>query len=131
MATMKALVKSKAEIGLWLEDVPVPAIGINDVLIEILRTGICGTDLHIYDWDAWAQKLFLSPWWLGMSLWGGLWNLGPMFMISAWAILLAGKVMWFAEGAAIALPGGVTFARTPRGWVLTDPGLLPNIFPCP
>jgi threonine 3-dehydrogenase len=51
---MKALVKSEAGPGLWLKDVPRPAIGINDLLIRVLRTGVCGTDLHIYDWDAWA-----------------------------------------------------------------------------
>ena len=61
MQTMKALVKSKAEPGLWLEEVPVPEIGINDVLIEVLRTGICGTDVHIYNWDAWAQKTVPVP----------------------------------------------------------------------
>jgi threonine 3-dehydrogenase len=49
--TMKALVKKKREPGLWLEEVPVPGVGINDVLIEVLRTGICGTDVHIYNWD--------------------------------------------------------------------------------
>lgn len=53
---MKALVKSRAGEGLWLEDVPMPTMGINDVLIRVLRTGVCGTDLHIYNWDAWAQK---------------------------------------------------------------------------
>ncbi len=53
---MKALVKARAERGLWLQDVPEPEIGINDVKIRVLQTGICGTDLHIYDWDAWAQK---------------------------------------------------------------------------
>src|SRR5690242_14831303 len=52
---MKALVKSKGVRGLWLEDVPEPELGINDVKIRILLTGICGTDLHIYEWDAWAQ----------------------------------------------------------------------------
>ena len=61
MPTMKALVKSKSEPGLWLQDVPVPTIGINDVLIQVLRTGICGTDLHIYNWDAWAQKTIPVP----------------------------------------------------------------------
>lgn len=61
MKTMQALVKKKSEPGLWLEDVPVPTIGINDVLIEVLRTGICGTDLHIYKWDAWAQKTIPVP----------------------------------------------------------------------
>jgi threonine 3-dehydrogenase len=53
---MKALVKRDATRGLWLEDVPMPTIGINDVLIQVDRTGICGTDLHIYNWDAWASK---------------------------------------------------------------------------
>jgi len=58
---MKALVKSKAEPGLWLEDVPKPEPGINDVLIRVLRTAICGTDVHIYKWDAWAQKTIPVP----------------------------------------------------------------------
>ncbi len=52
---MKALVKSRAERGLWLEDVPEPEMGINDVKIRVLATGVCGTDLHIYNWDAWAS----------------------------------------------------------------------------
>lgn len=58
---MKALVKSKSQRGLWLEDVPKPTIGISDVLIRVNRTGICGTDLHIYKWDAWAQKTIPVP----------------------------------------------------------------------
>ena len=53
---MDALVKQSAAPGLWLEDVPEPTIGINDVLIRVDRTGICGTDVHIYNWDAWAQR---------------------------------------------------------------------------
>jgi threonine 3-dehydrogenase len=52
---MKALVKARAEPGLWLEDVPVPAVGRDDVLIRVLKTGVCGTDLHIFEWDGWAQ----------------------------------------------------------------------------
>ncbi|MDA3837383.1 MAG: L-threonine 3-dehydrogenase [Candidatus Delongbacteria bacterium] len=56
MAKMKALVKSKPEKGLWMEEVDVPTIGINDVLIKIKKTAICGTDLHIYKWDEWSQK---------------------------------------------------------------------------
>ncbi len=59
--TMKALVKSKAEPGLWLEDVPVPEYGINDVLIRIHRTSICGTDVHIWNWDEWAQRTIPVP----------------------------------------------------------------------
>jgi len=58
---MKALVKRQAATGLWLEDAPEPEIGLNDVLIRVDRTGICGTDLHIYNWDAWAQKTIPVP----------------------------------------------------------------------
>src|SRR6266513_318142 len=58
---MKALVKSRREPGLWLEEIPVPEIGINDVLIRVLYTGICGTDVHIYNWDDWAQKTIPVP----------------------------------------------------------------------
>jgi len=58
---MKALVKSRAERGLWLEDIPEPAIGINDVLVRVRYTGICGTDVHIYQWDEWAQKTIPVP----------------------------------------------------------------------
>jgi len=58
---MKALVKSRSERGLWLEDVPEPEIGINDVKIRVLLTGICGTDLHIYEWDDWAKSTIPVP----------------------------------------------------------------------
>jgi threonine 3-dehydrogenase len=58
---MKALVKSQRKTGLWLEDVPEPQIGINDVKIRVLITGICGTDLHIYEWDSWAQSTIPVP----------------------------------------------------------------------
>ncbi len=58
---MKALVKSKAERGLWLEDIPEPAVGINDVMVRVRYTGICGTDVHIYEWDDWAQKTIPVP----------------------------------------------------------------------
>ena len=58
---MKALVKRHAQKGLWLEDVPEPKVGANDVLIKVDRTGICGTDVHIYEWDSWAQKTIPVP----------------------------------------------------------------------
>jgi threonine 3-dehydrogenase len=58
---MKALVKKEANVGLWLEDVPEPKTGINDVLIRVDRTGICGTDLHVYDWNAWARQTIPIP----------------------------------------------------------------------
>src|SRR6516225_5371831 len=58
---MKALVKSKSQPGLWLEEVAVPEIGVNDVLVKVDRTGICGTDVHIYKWDDWAKKTIPVP----------------------------------------------------------------------
>ncbi|MGI8914204.1 MAG: L-threonine 3-dehydrogenase [Chloroflexota bacterium] len=58
---MKAVVKARAEAGLWLQDVPEPAPGMGDVLVRVLRTGICGTDLHIYNWDPWAQATIRPP----------------------------------------------------------------------
>lgn len=67
---MKAIVKSKAEPGLWLEDVPEPEIGINDVLVRVKKTGICGTDVHIYNWDAWAQGAIKVPTVLGHEIVG-------------------------------------------------------------
>ncbi len=61
MATMKALVKKYSKPGLWLDEVPVPEYGINDVLIKIHKTSICGTDIHIYKWDDWAKKTIPVP----------------------------------------------------------------------
>jgi threonine 3-dehydrogenase len=62
---MQALVKSRREPGLWLGEVDVPKIGINDVLIKVLRTGICGTDVHIYKWNQWAQETIPVPMTIG------------------------------------------------------------------
>ncbi len=61
MKMMNALVKKKAAPGIWLEEVPVPEISINDVLIKIHKTAICGTDVHIYNWDTWSQKTIKTP----------------------------------------------------------------------
>src|SRR5438105_37096 len=76
MKTMKALVKSKRQSGLWLEEAPLPEIGINDVLICVDRTGICGTDLHIYNWDAWAQKTIPVPMVIGHEFVGEVVSVG-------------------------------------------------------
>jgi len=73
---MKALVKSRKEPGLWLEDVEPPQIGINDVLIKVHRTGVCGTDLHIYKWDDWAQKTIPVPLVIGHEFVGEIVEVG-------------------------------------------------------
>ncbi|HEV3199397.1 MAG TPA: alcohol dehydrogenase catalytic domain-containing protein, partial [Bryobacteraceae bacterium] len=73
---VKALVKSRREPGLWLEDLDVPRIGINDVLIRVLRTGICGTDVHIYKWDDWSQKTIPVPMAIGHEFVGEIVEVG-------------------------------------------------------
>ncbi len=73
---MKALVKSCAEEGLWLQNVAEPAIGINDVLIRVLKTGICGTDLHIYEWDDWAKATIPVPMTIGHEFVGQIVEVG-------------------------------------------------------
>ncbi len=73
---MKALVKREAQQGLWLEDVPEPSVGINDVLIKVWRTAICGTDLHIYNWDNWAQKTIAVPMIVGHEFVGEIVDVG-------------------------------------------------------
>ena len=73
---MKALVKSRAEQGLWLENVPEPEPGINDVKIRVLCTGICGTDLHIYDWNEWAQRTIRVPLVIGHEFCGEIVEVG-------------------------------------------------------
>ncbi len=76
MKTMKALVKSKRQEGLWLEEVPLPVPEKNEVLIKILRTAICGTDVHIYNWDNWAQQTIPVPMPIGHEFVGVIAGIG-------------------------------------------------------
>ncbi|HKK81818.1 MAG TPA: L-threonine 3-dehydrogenase [Prolixibacteraceae bacterium] len=73
---MKAIVKAKPERGLWMEDVPLPVVGVNDVLIKIKKSAICGTDLHIYKWDHWAQQTIKTPLVIGHEYVGEIVELG-------------------------------------------------------
>jgi threonine 3-dehydrogenase len=73
---VKALVKKQATPGIWMEEIPEPQVGPNDVLIQIHRTSICGTDLHIYNWDAWAQKTIPVPMAVGHEYCGHLVEVG-------------------------------------------------------
>lgn len=73
---MKALVKSHAKPGLWQEDVPMPEVGINDVLIRVKRTAICGTDMHIWKWDEWAQATIPVPMVVGHEFVGEIVEMG-------------------------------------------------------
>ena len=73
---MKALVKDKPTPGIWLKDIDEPRVGPNDVLIKIAKTAICGTDMHIYKWDAWAQKTIPVPMAVGHEYYGRIVELG-------------------------------------------------------
>ena len=73
---MKALVKRNSTVGLWLEDVPEPEMGINDVLIKVKRTAICGTDMHIHNWDSWAQETIPVPMVVGHEFVGEIVDVG-------------------------------------------------------
>jgi threonine 3-dehydrogenase len=88
---MRALVKAEAAEGLWLEDVPEPEIGINDVLIRVRKTGICGTDLHIYDWDEWARETIPVPMVVGHEFVGDVVEFGSNVSDFAAGDLVSGE----------------------------------------
>jgi threonine 3-dehydrogenase len=88
---MRALVKRHAEPGLWLEDVPEPTYGINDVLIRVRKTGICGTDLHIHRWDAWAQRTIPVPMVVGHEFVGEIVAIGANVADFAIGDLVSGE----------------------------------------
>lgn len=73
---MKALVKTKAEPGIWMQDIPEPTIGPNDVLIRMRKTAICGTDMHIYKWDDWAKRTIPIPMAVGHEYCGEIVEVG-------------------------------------------------------
>ena len=73
---MKALVKAKAQEGIWLQDMPKPKIGHNDLLIKVAKTAICGTDIHIYNWDEWAKKTIPVPMTVGHEFVGVVAEIG-------------------------------------------------------
>ncbi|MGB5585917.1 MAG: L-threonine 3-dehydrogenase [Gammaproteobacteria bacterium] len=95
---MQALVKSRAEPGIWLERVPVPTAGTNEVLIKIHKTGICGTDTHIYNWDDWAQRNIHTPRVIGHEFVGEIVELGP-------------GVTGYAVGDRVTAEGHITCGR--------------------
>lgn len=73
---MKALVKSRREVGIWMEEQPIPEIGPNDLRIEITKTAICGTDIHIYNWDEWSQRTIPVPMTVGHEFVGRVADVG-------------------------------------------------------
>ena len=116
MQTMKALVKAESSPGLTLADVPVPTIGINDVLIRIDRTGICGTDLHIYDWDAWARKTIPVPMVVGHEFVGEIVAVGSNVRDFFPARSCRARGTSCAGDAATVWPAAAISARPRREW---------------
>jgi threonine 3-dehydrogenase len=92
---VRALVKSRAEPGIWMEDVPKPRIGPNDLLVRVHYTSICGTDLHIVEWDAWAQRTIKVPLVVGHEFMGLVVDVGS-------------EVLGFTSGMRVAVEGHVT-----------------------
>jgi len=92
---VKALIKSKAEPGIWMGDAPVPEVGPNDVLIKVRKTAICGTDIHIYDWNPWAQATIPVPMTIGHEFVGEVAELGA-------------EVKGFAPGDRVSGEGHIT-----------------------
>ncbi|MCA2979800.1 MAG: L-threonine 3-dehydrogenase [Myxococcaceae bacterium] len=92
---MKALVKSKKEPGLWLEELPMPRCGPNDVLIKVRQTGICGTDIHIYNWDEWSQRTIPVPMGIGHEFMGEIAEVGS-------------EVTGFSVGERVSAEGHIT-----------------------
>ena len=76
MNKMKALVKARPEKGLWMQEVPVPEPGLNDVIIKVKKSAICGTDLHIYEWNEWARKTIHTPMVIGHEYMGYIEKMG-------------------------------------------------------
>lgn len=92
---MKSLVKAKNEVGLWLEDTAMPSIGHNDVLIRVKKTAICGTDMHIYNWDEWAQRTIPVPMVVGHEFMGEIVEIGS-------------EVKGFGAGDRVSAEGHIT-----------------------
>jgi threonine 3-dehydrogenase len=104
---MKALVKRNAEKGIWMEDVPEPDVGMNDVLIRILRTAICGTDLHIYEWNDWAAKTIPVPMVVGHEFVGEIVEVGTHVVCGRCRNCMAGRRHYCAHtsGVGVNRPG--------------------------
>ena len=110
---MKALVKSAPGRGLTLTDVPLPTIGDRDVLIKVDRTGICGTDLHIYNWDAWAEKTIPTPLVIGHEFVGSIAEIGSAVEFFKLDDIVSGEAISFVACAGTASLADVTSVRTP------------------
>ena len=109
---MKALVKARAEEGLWMERVPVPEPGPQEVLIKVRKSAICGTDVHIWEWDEWSARTVPVPMVVGHEFCGEIVDYGNAVKKSKLVSVFQEKVMLSAESAGIAVQDAGTCAAT-------------------
>src|ERR1700679_1930954 len=131
MVMMNALVKREAGKGLWLAKVPKPEIGINDVLIRIDRTGICGTDLHIYKWDAWAQKTIPVPMVVGHEFVGRIVEIGSNVGDFAVGDLVSGEGHVVCGRCRNCLAGRRHLCKDTKGVGVNRPGAFAEFLSLP
>lgn len=128
---MKALVKSEAAPGLTLTDVPQPVPGSRDVLIQIDRTGICGTDLHIYNWDSWAQKTIPVPLVVGHEFVGRIVELGSDVDYLKIGDLVSGEGHLICGRCRNCLAGRRHYCKDTRGVGVNSPGAFAEFMVLP
>lgn len=125
---MKALSKLKAEEGIWMTDVPVPELGHNDLLIKIRKTAICGTDVHIYNWDEWSQKNIPVPMVVGHEYVGEVVGIGQEVKGFKIGDRVSGEAISPAVTVATVVAVVPICAATPLVSVLTVRAASPNIW---
>src|SRR5215472_3674989 len=128
---MRALVKDKAEPGLWLRDLPVPAIGRDDVLIKVLRTGVCGTDLHIYEWDGWARANVPVPLVIGHEFVGEIVELGSDVQDLAVGELVSGEGHLVCGRCRNCMAGRRVMCARTKGVGVNHPGAFAEFIALP
>ncbi len=128
---MKALVKKEAAEGLWMEDVPMPEVGPNDVRIRILKTAICGTDVHIFNWDAWAQKTIPVPMTIGHEFVGVVESFGPNVHDVAVGELVSGEGHLVCGHCRNCLAGRRHLCPKTRGVGVNRPGCFAEYLSIP
>jgi len=128
---MKALVKRRSEKGLVLEDVPEPKIGSREVLIKVEKTGVCGTDLHIYNWDAWAQKAVKVPNVIGHEFVGRIVELGEDVVDFSVGDLVSGEGHLVCGRCRNCMAGRRHLCRETRGVGVNHPGCFAEYIALP
>jgi len=129
--TMKALVKAQPKEGLWLQEIPVPEISHNDVLIKILKTAICGTDIHIYNWDQWAQKNIPVPMHIGHEFVGQVVAMGSHVKDCKPGDLVSGEGHIICGHCRNCLAGRRHLCRATKGVGVNRPGAFAQYLSIP